>query len=277
MNALAICPLFSDHAVLLRSEKVPVWGRGRPGTMVKATLNGRSTSTCVAPSGRWEVQFNTLNMPDGLDGQLALAVESEGECLISRNIVMGEVWLCSGQSNMGMRLINTAGADVEIARPVEPRLRHFKVKPRMAPAPTEELQGEWQICNPDTVGDFSAVAYYFGKRLLVAQGGIVGVINSSWGNTTLEAWSSAAAMDEIPELHAERLRDDAYPVREEDDPMQQGVGVFEGDTRLLKHRSTVLFNAMIHPLSRMPFAASCGIKGSPMWHGPPFMPGIFLS
>lgn len=245
MSTLSVCPLFSDHAVLLRSADTVIWGKASPEASVTLTLGTHSTSTHANAGGRWQMTLDTREFPDT---PLTLHIESNGEQLIYRDILIGEVWLCSGQSNMEMRLVKTAEAEVEIQRPTETRFRHFKVLTTLASSPSNEFSGQWVICSPSTVGNFTALAYYFGKRLLSQLDTPIGLVNSSWGTTTIESWSSADALDSISELHDKRINDLAKLRHYEE---QKGLLNDEqqaAEAYLHKQLSTALFNAMISPL-----------------------------
>lgn len=252
--SLKISPLFADHAILQRSGTVPVWGTAKPGEPVRVFFDGTRVETRASEEGRWQVILNTLSSEEGPH---ELWVEAS-EVLHVRDILVGELWLCSGQSNMEFRLVKSDSAETEIPVSANQRLREFRVDNGMSPKPLEEVRGRWAIASPETAGNFSAVGYHFGKRLIAELQKPVGIINSSWGSTPVEAWSSAEALDRDPELKAARLRDDAHPVTPGVDQEQGPLGDPE-DTRLPKQRATVLYHAMIHPL------VPCAIRGI-LWY-----------
>lgn len=196
-SAGGICPvatarvtlpaLFSEHAVLQRSDRVPVWGQADPGERVTVSFGAASGSGVAASDGRWRVWLD-LSAAPGEAGELT--VEGRDRLTVA-DVIVGEVWLCSGQSNMEWSLAASAGAEEEIARPANPHLRQFLVK-RSGPAkPLDECEGRWTVAGPGTVAKFSGVAYYFGQHVARGTGRAVGLISASAGGTPIEAWMSA--------------------------------------------------------------------------------------
>ena len=188
--------IFSDHAVLQKSAHVPVWGKADPGEKVTVALGTNTVSTTAGENGRWALE---LDLKDSGMGPFAMTVEGKNKLTLS-DVVVGEVWVASGQSNMQFLLKNEGGATEEIAKSANPLLRQFIVTPTASKEPLDDVSGRWMQTSPETVGNFSAVAYFFSKKLQNELKVPVGVINSSWGGTCCEAWSRAASLDSVPFL-----------------------------------------------------------------------------
>ena len=188
--AVTVAPLFSDHAVLQRNRPVPVWGRADPAEKIKATFQGQAVATVADAQGRWVVTFPPLaTAKDGAD----LVIEGENTVTL-HDVVVGEVWLCSGQSNMGFDLSRAANAATEIPLSANPLLREIIINDSAQAAPSETAKAsKWEIAGPQTSGRFTAVGYFFGKELAQKIGVPVGLIKSTVGGTPVEAWMSAEA------------------------------------------------------------------------------------
>jgi sialate O-acetylesterase len=180
--------LFCDGAVLQQGIRVPVWGNARDGDKVTVKFQGQEVST-VARDGRWLVKLKPLKA----GGPFTLTIVGDNTITFT-NVLVGEVWLCSGQSNMGFALAGTENAAEAIAAAGDPQLRLFTVPREPAEAPQTDVAGTWQESTPETAAKFSAVAYFFGRDLRRARQVPVGLINSSVGGTPAEAWTSRAAL-----------------------------------------------------------------------------------
>ncbi|MBC8009404.1 MAG: sialate O-acetylesterase [Burkholderiales bacterium] len=194
--------LFQDHAVLQREKPVPVWGVADAGEKVTVTFAGQSLSTTADAAGRWSVTLAPL--PTSAT-PATLTIAGKNTVTLS-DIVVGEVWLASGQSNMEWIVNNMHDADLERRTARFPLIREIKVKKTPAAEPASTFQGEWRAAAPDTVGTFSAVAYAFAKDVHLALDVPVGIINSSWGGTPVEAWMSPAALASDPAFAVVRER-----------------------------------------------------------------------
>jgi sialate O-acetylesterase len=180
--------------VLQQKSNVPFWGRGTPGTEVTLHASwGEAGETLVKPDSTWSL---TLPSP-GAGGPYRLQVGHDDTTLILSNVLVGEVWLCSGQSNMEMSLEGWPPRDTilngqeEIGQAAFPRIRLFGVKRAFSPVPEPECGGTWTECSPSTVRNFSATGYFFGRKLHEALGVPVGLICASWGGTAVDSWISA--------------------------------------------------------------------------------------
>ncbi len=188
--------LFCDHMVIQRDKKVPVWGWSTPGSSVTVSINGQTGSTVVDNQGRWRIEIGPL--PAG--GPYVLEIVGESSVASIEDVLVGDVWLCSGQSNMEMPVRRTDNAEREIAESSHPKIRLFQVARKIAKTPFPTVTGEWEICGPQSVGRFSAAAYYFARELQPEVGVPIGLIHSSWGGTPAEAWSSAEALSSMEEF-----------------------------------------------------------------------------
>ncbi len=192
-------PLFGDHAVLQQGREVPVWGTGDEGERVTVEIAGRRAET-VARGGRWLVRLPEL--PAG--GPYTLTIRGTNTVTV-QDVLVGEVWLCGGQSNMERQLGPREGQkpiigwERETAAANLPQLRQFLVPQKTSPVPVAEVAGEWKVCTPDTAPDFTAVGFFFGRALQQSRGGVpVGLIHSSWGGTPAEAWTTLGTMRQFP-------------------------------------------------------------------------------
>jgi len=195
--------IFSDNMVLQQQSEVPVWGESSSKRTVTITTSWNKKVYNVIPdaAGKWKT---TLSTPV-YGGPYSIEI-NDGTKLIIKNVLIGEVWLCSGQSNMEMP-VNGWGKiknyEKEMAAANYPNIRFLKVKRSLSPKPMNDVEvesGSWQICSPETVGDFSAVSYFFGKNLFQNKDIPVGLINSSWGGTVAEAWTSKETLKTMPDF-----------------------------------------------------------------------------
>ncbi|MCX6968104.1 MAG: sialate O-acetylesterase [Verrucomicrobia bacterium] len=181
--------IFSDHAVLQNSSKVPVWGWAAAGEEVSVTLGSAKANAKADGTGKWRA---ALDLSKTGAGPFDLLVRGNNELKIS-DVLVGQVWVCAGQSNMEMRLSTTKATDI-IAHAQNPLLRHFKVEKKSVPAPVEDVVGQWVSAVPATVGEFTAVGYYFGQTLQQDLKVPVGLLNLSWGGSRAESWTSSEAL-----------------------------------------------------------------------------------
>jgi sialate O-acetylesterase len=203
--------LLSDGAVLQRDREIPVWGWAAPGAEVSVGIAGDAATTTADAAGRWRTMLPAL--PAG--GPHELAVSSDGEAVTVRDLLVGDVWVLSGQSNMEWTVKDADGAEVEMATATDVQIRHFKVPQSSADAPQRELAGgAWAAATPTAVGDFSAVGYFFARDLRLHVDVPIGLLNATWGGSRIEPWMSAemlgldaAGVDSLQT--AERSREDA--------------------------------------------------------------------
>ena len=191
---VTLAPLFQDHAVLQRDLPLPVWGHAEPGEHVTVTFHDQTVGATATADGRWIVYLAAVPA----SSEPAELVVTGKNAVTLKDILVGEVWLASGQSNMEWPLKSAANADREVPAAHFPQLRLFSVLHHVADQPVETATGSWQECTPESVKMFSAVAYYFGRDLQRKLGVPVGLIGSYWGGTAIEAWMSSAALRSVP-------------------------------------------------------------------------------
>jgi len=189
--------LFCESMVLQRDISIPVWGWAEPGEAIEVSLAGKTLKTKADASGSFRVAFAPL--PAG--GPHILSVRGAKDHLTSKNVMVGVVWVASGQSNMEWQVAMSQDGEAECASADHPQLRMFTVPKKAIMQPQADVEGVWEVCTPYTVGTFSAVGYFFARELQQRLGGIpVGIINTSWGGTLAEAWTSREGLLVEPEL-----------------------------------------------------------------------------
>ncbi len=195
-NAAPVLPgLFSDHMVLQQGRAVPVWGWADPGERISVTL-GQNTRTAIAGADRhWKLLLPAMHA----GGPFTLTIAGKRTVAI-KDVMIGEVWVLSGQSNMAFALSGATGAADEIATANHPHVRLFTVPRVRATLPLRDARASWQICTPETAREFSAVAYFFGKELHRELGVPIGLIHSSWPGTAAEEWTDSASLRTDAEL-----------------------------------------------------------------------------
>jgi sialate O-acetylesterase len=176
--------IFSEGAVLQKADRVPVWGWANPGDEVSVAVAGAAASVKVDETGRWSV---LLDLSDVGPGPHELIAKSAQDEIAIGDVLVGEVWLCSGQSNMEMRL-RFCDADGEIGEVNNPEIRHFKVERAASEKPLDDLTGKWIKAQGSDLGEFTAVGYHFAKLLHKELGCPVGLVNSSHGGSVIETW-----------------------------------------------------------------------------------------
>lgn len=196
---LELPSIFSDGMVLQRDKPLRLWGRCTPDTEVTVTFAGQS-KTVGSGEGKWMV---TLEPLDAHATGRPLTVTAGNETLTVKDILVGDVWLCGGQSNMEWRLAGTRDADLEIPAARFPGIRFFRIEPEGLPEPREDLPvvndaGQWRTCTPESAGDCSAVAFHFGKRLHRHLDVPIGLINAAWGGTMAQHWVTRETLETLP-------------------------------------------------------------------------------
>jgi sialate O-acetylesterase len=197
--------LVGDHMVLQREANVRLWGWGRPGEAVSVTPSWSTapTSTQVNPQGAWEVIVQT---PAAGTGPQTITIKGDNS-IVLRDVLLGEVWVCSGQSNMqwglgsiGKGRDGVASAETEVKNANYPDIRLFTVDREFRVQNRADCKGTWQVCTPETAKDFSAVGYFFGRGLQNDLKVPIGLISANWGGTPVEAWMSPQALGEHREF-----------------------------------------------------------------------------
>ncbi len=193
--------LFSDNMVLQQKSDVPVWGRAKPNEEVKVKSSwGQKVKTRVKPDSVWEVHLKTVKA----GGPYELSITVGDSTIVYENVMLGEVWLCSGQSNMEEPLEGwpptslIQNSDEEIKEANYPDIRLFNVEKTYSVEPVSNCGGSWTECSPATAAKFSAVAYFFGRKLYNELHVPIGLINSSWGGTAIQSWISGNYLAQLP-------------------------------------------------------------------------------
>ena len=228
--AVQLPAVFGDNMVLQQQTDAPVWGTAEPGKTVRITTswNNKKYSAKAGEDGRWKVKVSTPKA----GGPYEISI-SDGHELKLENVLIGEVWVCSGQSNMQMPMKGyhnqpVYGANEDIATSRNKNIRLFTVERSKTLEPQDDFTGEWKECTPGNVVDFSATAYYFGRMVEEALNVPVGLICSSWGGTRIEAWISENGYKSIDFVD--------LPDKNRTDDFSQNT-------------PTVLYNAMIAPMA----------------------------
>ncbi len=188
--------VFGDHMVLQRDRPLRIWGRATPGQVLTVEISGHTGSARAGADGRWRVQLAAL--PAG--GPHRLVVKGD-QTLVLNDVLIGDVWLLGGQSNMEWPLAQTDTGAQEVASPQNARLRHLRVPLRASVKPEAEIAAApWVVAEPGKVGEFSAVGYHFAQQMQAVQGIPIGLINTAWGGSMLETWMSREAALRDPDL-----------------------------------------------------------------------------
>jgi len=187
--------LCNEGMVLQQKSKATIWGSAKPGEKVAVSFRGSDVSTTADNDGKWSVKIGSGDAGGPFDMTIAGSNKIE-----YKNVLVGEVWVCSGQSNMEWSVNASDEADKSYAKsaPHNPMLRMFTVKRTPLTKPTTETGGTWTEAKPETVGGFSAVGYFFGRDLQAKLKVPVGLIHTSWGGTRAEAWTRKEVLDESP-------------------------------------------------------------------------------
>lgn len=248
--------LVGDHMVLQRNAKVPVWGWAAPGEQVTIVFQNKTYTALPGPDNKWQVLLPTA----AAGGPYVMTIKGQNELTI-QDILIGDVWLASGQSNMEMPLRDKnapspgayplpLNAEQELAAANYPSIRQFTVKKVVAYQPQTENTGyDWKVCAPATAGGFSAVGYFFARDLYKRYQVPIGLISCPWGGTPAEVWVSAAALQKLPDFQA--------PVTE----IAQRSGQPDASVKAAQNLPTVLYNGMVAPL--LPYA----VKGVIWYQG----------
>ena len=192
--------IFGDHMVLQRDQKVPVWGFASDGEKVTVAFAGQKAET-VAKDGKWAVSLTPLKT-SSTGAKLTVTGKNKVEF---EDVLVGEVWFCSGQSNMEMTVGGSKDSKQEVASSNNPRIRHFKVPHVTSNKPETEVKtvGGWQAATPATTGNFTAVGYFFGRELEKTLDVPVGLIGCNWGGTRIEPWTAPVGFQSVPALKAD--------------------------------------------------------------------------
>lgn len=188
---IKLARLFSDHVVLQRQKPIPVWGWAKPDEKIKVVLAGQTVNAKADADGKWMVKFTPLEA----GGPHTMTVTAKSGNATVNDILIGEVWLCSGQSNMEFSVSQANNFSEEKKNANFPQIRHFKVDHEVTLVPEKDLKtGEWKVASSETVGGFSAIGFFFARELFQKLNVPVGILHSSWGGSQVEGWISKEAM-----------------------------------------------------------------------------------
>ena len=200
--------LFGDHMVVQRDKPVKVWGWGERGESITVGFNGQTKTTTVGDDGKWLLALDP--MPANAKPQ-EMTVKGGEESLAFTNVLVGDVWLCSGQSNMESGAGGIVNSDLDMPQANIPAIRCLTIPLRSSPTPLDnfpieernpfyaELKGVWRVSSPETTPDFPAVGYHFARLVNAITGVPIGLIDNSWGGSVVETWVSRASLEQIPE------------------------------------------------------------------------------
>ncbi len=273
--------VIGDHMVIQQEKPVVIWGWADPDEAVAVRLGGVEAETVADADGRWRLSFEPLK---ARGGTLEMTVRGgKGSEIVVRDILVGEVWLCSGQSNMEWSLRQLPNPAPEILRADHPGLRLFHVPRRTSDLPLDDVEAAWEVCAPDAARSFSAVAYYFGLELHRKLEAPVGLIEAAWGGTMIEPWTPPAGFAAVagvePLLEAQRRKYEKFRVELEENLPALEAWARKGRKALAERTPipsppdfpsnpydspqapTTLYNGMIHALT--PFA----IRGAIWYQG----------
>ena len=269
--------VFSDHMVLQRNLPLPIWGTATPGAEVTVSLAGKSVVAKAGEDGCWKIELPKLDA----GGPFQLVVSTGAAKMSYADVLVGEVWFCSGQSNMDFTLAKTGKRsfsgvtnwEEEVAAANHPQLRMFTAEWSMSEFPRRDVPGKWAVCSPQTAGDFSAVAYYFGREIQADLNVPVGLVTCAYGASTIESWireETLAAHPQFKELLQAFgkknlvFRDDPEQFRDYGIALAKfkvGKAPKNPDPFQDQHNPFVLHNGMIAPI--LPYA----IRGTIWYQG----------
>ena len=187
--------LIGDNMVLQQSQKVRIWGSAAANEKVTVSFLNEKRGVIADSGGHWQVIIG----PFKAGGPFVLTITGSNT-LTFKNVLVGEVWICSGQSNMEWPLINAKDGADAVAQANYPEIRLFTVQKNTSPTPLDNVSGKWVVTTPEQVRQFSAVGYFFGRELFQQLKIPVGLIHTSWGGTPAEAWTSSEALAATPQL-----------------------------------------------------------------------------
>jgi len=195
--AVRLPAVFSDHMVLQQQMPLTVWGWADPGERIEVAFRAQRASTTTGRDGRWQVALS----PEPAGGPFELTITGSATPVRLTDVLVGEVWLASGQSNMQWTVARAQDGKAEIARATHPRIRLFSVARVTAIEPRDDVSPTaWTVTSPETISEFSAVGYFFARSLQEARNVPIGIIHSSWGGTPAEAWTSMQTLQQDPAL-----------------------------------------------------------------------------
>ena len=259
VSGVELPPMFSNHAVLQGGEAVPVWGWATPSESVKVSFAGQSKQAVANEKGEWRIELAAMKA-NAKGRELVVTGSKSGPVTVS-DLVVGEVWMASGQSNMQWALSATERAKEDIPKATFPAVRMFLTDLVTAATPQRRVGGKWYKTNPENAGKFSAVGYYFALNLHTELGRPVGIIRTAWGGKPSESFTSRETLSSKPEgkaliekLDQEMKRFDAGKAKADYEKKlawemrgYRGV-IHESAASEIKHTKVMVYKAMVQSL-----------------------------
>jgi sialate O-acetylesterase len=205
---LKLPKVFADNMVLQRDKPIKIWGWAKKGEAVSVSFNQQTAKAMPDSQGNWQLTLNSMTH----GGPFEMIINQESEKMVLHNILIGDVWICSGQSNMEMPIEGWGGDSIknatsEIKAASFPQIRLFTVERALSYSPVKDVNGNWQECSPRSVSSFSAVAYFFGRKLNQDLNIPIGLINTSWGGTNIQAWTSWDEMSKLDDYRNVKINE----------------------------------------------------------------------
>ncbi len=196
-----LAKIFSDSMVLQRDQPIRIWGWADKGESIRVELGGNQATATPNETGRWEVTLPAMPATSEPQALSVSARSNSGKNEIAvQDILVGEVWLCSGQSNMEWTVARSENSKQEIAAATDSLIRHIKVPKKPSTTPQDDIEASWEVCSPDTAGNFTACGYFMARELRKELDVPIGLINSSWGGTRVEPWVPLNGFEQVPAL-----------------------------------------------------------------------------
>lgn len=221
-----LADIFTDHMVLQRNINLKIWGNANPGEKIIIEFNGQKVSAKAFKDGTWEA----ILKPMAAGGPFEMTIQGSNTLTLN-DILIGDVWICSGQSNMAWSVKNSKNADTEIKNANYPNLRLFTVPNQMSTTPITTIPyAKWQTSSPETIKEFSAVGYFFGRNIHLEENVPIGLINTTWGGTCVETWTSKESIAKLPNYENFGKRIEDFDIEKEKDKkrdhLRQIIGEF---------------------------------------------------
>lgn len=206
-NQLSLPSIFSDHMVLQRERALPIWGDSAPNAQIAVEFAGQKKRTVADDAGKWRVDLEPLKA-SAQPSKLIISTKENNELiqLTFTDVLVGEVWLCSGQSNMEWPMLRSENPKAAIAAANHPLIRLYHTPKRPSEKPLDVINANWKVCTPETAENFSAVAYYFGRKLQQELNVPIGLLQSAWGGTRIEPWTPPTGFEGIDSLKSIHLQ-----------------------------------------------------------------------
>jgi sialate O-acetylesterase len=273
--------ILGDHMVLQQEKPIKVWGWAEPGEVLSVVFGDQRAQSMVDKDGHWEIVLEAMKA--GKNPYTMTISGTQSQPVVLDDILLGEVWVCSGQSNMEWEMWRTHSPSPEIRRADFPGIRLFHVPREISISPLDDVAAEWTICSPQTARDFSAVAYYFGREIHQKLDIPVGLISTRWGGTRIEPWTPTAGFQSVPELQGilEEIKtaDEEHKKEMKKFLPELEIWIESSESALSEGQipslppeiprhsyhdpqaPTALYNAMVHPLIRFAIRGAIWYQG----------------